>query len=391
MKSRKKHGWIEPHAYSTRSFSLDEGIIQPITTSGTTIDDPVAIGLMLAGSGLNTKGSHNKSGPYSSKARNFSANDIERFDINSQSANSSGDENPPSPAIVEARFNELLQNKAFFWGSARKGLQNLSNRRKWQLVCKEQKLRSHADRIETPSSTIELFNAMKMKLTSQKDLSAPLYHLERLLRQNEFCQVFLKNDGVEFLAKLSDNISDQTIYVFLRCFKTLMNHDEGRAAILICDRLVSYLCFALTTEEISLRVRVLSTEMLLLLTYVDDHDGRNVVVNHMSNFYGQWFSLVRSTLSDPENVSTQNEVIIIPKPQQMLCDYSLTTLFLINSIVQVSATLKEKREFINTFKEYDIHKMFRQMQLQDFQPIQEEIEKYTSIEDELLSQSNSES
>ncbi|SCV06229.1 LANO_0H24938g1_1 [Lachancea nothofagi CBS 11611] len=407
MDKERSDLWRKPHHYDNRSFSVDDAINRgglATDEKSEPINDPVALGLQLAGVGLVTKPKRPHTGPYVSKARNFSTNDIKRADTQKLksvkeafNAVEKFDSNvQPSDVAVENSFRELMESRAFFWGSARSGLENLSYKRKWQLVCKErlmrggdlqgQKIKSAATR----ESDEALFDALKSRLSSNENIANNLYQVEKLLRRSDICQWFLQLGGSTQLAEASDLLQPDDTYVYLRCFKTLMNHENGRLAIVANPKIIEYLCSTLIEENRHLRVNLLSTELLLLLTYVENRGGRDTVVQHLDSRYSQWFDTIESILENNNKEEVRTRVLSTFKPQQLLMDYCLTSMFLINSILQVTSSVKEKLWFIKTLQESKVHRLFHLMAKLEYQDLDDEIEKYRSTEESVIEETSPE-
>lgn len=389
MSRHIKRPWVEPHSYNLRFLSLDEQVGTDHMVEGST-DDLISTGLSLAGSALHRRPAAlmAASVPYSGKNKNFSANDVSQI---RQPDYPFSIDHPPPEEVIDAHFSKLLQNRAFL-GQARRGLQSLSHKRKWELVCKERTMNDEKDKNinEHHFANHQLLNSTVAKLKERKKISQALYQLEKLLRQLELCQQFLIDDGIHTFTEIIPQIDDNTAYVFLRCIKTLLNHEQGRITIMDNVNMVRYLCSTTSNTGAPLRVRLLSTELLLLLTYINDHDGRDKVVAQLEPYYSQWFSSIETAISSPESMLTQDTSVILPKPQQQLTDYCLSTLFLINSIIQVTTSYREKEVLIKKFKECGIHRIF--YKTKDFGSglLDDEIRKYKEVEEEVITRSSPE-
>ncbi|CUS24728.1 LAQU0S19e00298g1_1 [Lachancea quebecensis] len=418
MDYRRGDPWIEPHGYATRFFSLDEGIGRPgRDAQEPEISDPVSLGLRLVGSGLVKKPKKAYTSPYVSKARNFSTNDIkgassrvcEARPENSMHSDSSDAFSWPSTSdsssifdplttppdeVVEQHFRELLESRAFFWGSARSGLKNLSSRRKWQLVCKERLMRDEKDNTvrQQPATVIDetTIENLMAKLRSGGNAAASLYRLEKLLRRNDFSRGFLRSNGVAQLADLLPLFEKDDMYVCLRCFKTLSNTEEGRLSVVSEDRVVSYFCSGLIAQQAHLRVHLLSAELLLLCTYIESPGGSNTVLHHLIPLLPKWISSINSILKSSKNDLTNPDFIATPNLHQIQKDYCLTSLFLVNSLMQIISSFKEKLEFVKKLRELGIHQLFNVMHGLDYKDLDEEIEKYKFLEKDIVEKTNPE-
>lgn len=418
MDYRRGDPWIEPHGYANRFFSLDEGIGRPgRDIQQSEISDPVSLGLRLVGSGLVKKTKKAYASPYVSKARNFSTNDIEgpsnrvcsaSLEKLSQSDSSDAFSWPstsdsssifdphttPPEEVVDQHFRELLESRAFFWGSARSGLKNLSSKRKWQLVCKERLMRDEKDNTvrQQPVAVFDeaVLENLMTRLRSGENAAASLYQLEKLLRRNDFSRGFLRSDGVARLADVLASFKREDMYVCLRCFKTLANTEEGRLSVVSEDRVVSYFCTGLIIEQVHLRVHLLSAELLLLCTYIESPGGSNTVLHRLVPLFPEWISSISQLLESSSDDITNPDFIATPNFHQTQKDYCLTSLFLINSMMQIISSFREKLEVVKKLRELGIHQLFRTMHGLEYKELEEEIEKYEFLEKEVVEKTNPE-
>ncbi|SCU79961.1 LAMI_0B00298g1_1 [Lachancea mirantina] len=401
--------WIEPHDYGKRSFSLDGGILPPKGKSVADAKDYdfVTQGLQLVGKGLHKQNSLNtKEFPYSGSGKNFSTTDIQFYGESSNRARGdhldaldkqlSSSFNPgvmPAEEIIEYHFNRVLASNKFFWGNMPKGWQNMAPARKWQFVCRE-RISTESEKKGAKANSVrdqdhQTFNFIKCKLQSSKKASHALHELERLLRRKSFSMFFLAQQGVEFLSEICGSVDSEDFYVFLTCIKTLMNYEEGRLRTLKSGPLMQLLCSMLTRSNINVKAALLCGEILLVLTY-NDIDGKNAVVAQLDSEYCEWFSSIDKILTTPVEQLGFEKHVIITKPQQILRNYCTTCLFLINSIVQASASAQERYRLLKRFKEHEIHKIFSKMKQLDCGLINDEIAKYRGCEHECALQVNEE-
>ncbi|CEP60778.1 formin BNR1 LALA0_S01e18756g [Lachancea lanzarotensis] len=399
--------WKKPHKYDTRSISLDDAInrTDALRDHGVICaDNTAALGLSLVGVGLTERSKRSGPGPYVSKARNFSTNDVGKASIKRPNsyrgigesdhggqASTNHSKLLPSKEVVDESFNQLLKSRSFFWGTARSGLLSLSHERKWQLVCKERRLQEESGTEKKSKSTGDdmLIDALKSKAYPRKLVADNLYEVERLLRRTDICEWFLENEGTQQLVEAGDSLRLDDIYVYLRCFKTLTNHKSGRLAVAGNERFIEFLCSTLVQENVHLRVNLLSAELLLLLTFVEAHDCCNNVSKHLESRYSQWFTFLESLL-DGSTSADEQTTLLLPalKPQQILQNYCLTSAFLINSVLQVAPSNGEKLRLIKAFQELRLHRVFHLMTKLEYQDLTNEIDKYKSNEERIISEAN---
>lgn len=400
--------WIDPYEYKRRSRSFEnnhgrrrrsvphvsplrskiESYVEPSDTSASAI---INRGLSLAGYALDDK---KQTGALRRmKDKNLSTSDISRspyikihFDV----------KNPPDDMTVDSIFDDLLKDRTFFWGDARKNLQTISKRRKWALVCKmhsnDASTSENASNDSLPSALkdADLLQQLDSLLMSSSKISKTLYQLEKLLRQSLFCQMFMSRDHIKALSNCASLIKPDDQFVYLRCFKTIMNYEDGRLAILNCSPLVYYFCSLLSDNVTHLRIKLLSAELLLLLTYVDDQFGYERVLTHLDGRLDSWVKVIEEILSAPS--SNQHTIDETPSflqyvnTEQLTIDFVTTSLFLINSIVQVLPDIQKKLILVKRLKECGIHRCFHLMKPLNSSLVAEQINMYTNLEQKIAAE-----
>lgn len=394
--------WINPYDYKRRSRSFEnnhsevlrpnthisslrsknESCVGPSEISASAI---INRGLSLAGYALDDK---KHTGPLRKmKDKNFSTSDISRsphievhFDL----------KNPPDDITVDSIFDDLLKDRTFFWGDARKNLQSISKKRKWALVCKMHSNDAfnseYASNDSLPSALkdADLLQQLDSLLMNSSKISKTLYQLEKLLRQSCFCEMFISRDHIKTLSNCASLVKPSDQFVYLRCFKTIMNYEDGRLSILNRSPLVYYLCSLLSDNVTHLRIKLLSAELLLLLTYVDDQFGYERVLIHLDGRLCSWVKVIEGILSAP--ASNQRPTDGAPSflqyvsAEQLAIDFVTTSLFLINSIVQVLPNIQRKLILIKRLKEFGIHRCFRLVKQLNSSVVAEQIHMYTNLE-----------
>ncbi|AJR50422.1 ALS_1a_G0026700.mRNA.1.CDS.1 [Saccharomyces cerevisiae] len=331
-------------------------------------DGLVAAGLQLVGVALEKQdtGSH-----IYMKQKNFSANDVSSSPVASEGMNRSEmDFNPkcmPQDAIlVERLFDELLKDGTFFWGAAYKNLQNISLRRKWLLICKirssshwgNKKIAStttystHSATNELAENSHFLDGLIRNLSAGGMNLSKTLYKLEKFLRKQSFLQLFLKDEIylTTLLEKTLPLISKELQFVYLRCFKILMNNPLARIRALHSEHLIRWFTELLTDQNSNLKCQLLSMELLLLLTYVEGATGCKLIWDQLSISFINWLEWFGKILADDIAIHTS----LYLNWNQLKIDYSTTFLLLINSILQ-GFNNKTALEILNFLKKNNIH------------------------------------
>ncbi|CAI4039610.1 hypothetical protein SMKI_09G0160 [Saccharomyces mikatae IFO 1815] len=339
-------------------------------------DGLVAAGLQLVGVALEKQdiGSH-----IYMKQKNFSANDVSSSPIVSKKVNKlEMDFNPKcmpqDTMLVERMFDELLKDGTFFWGAAYKNLQNISLRRKWLLICKIRSSNHWGNKTATSATTYSTHSAINELVGNENflnglvrnlseggmNLSKTLYKLEKFLRKQNFLQLFLKDEI--YLTTLLDKtlplISKELQFVYLRCFKILMNHPLARIRALHSDALIHWFTQLLTDRNSNLKCQLLSMELLLLLTYVEGSTGCKLIWDQLSLLFTVWMEWFDKILSDDITIHTS----LYLNWNQLKIDYSTTFLLLINSILQ-GFNNKTALDILNFLKKNNIHSIIAILEL----------------------------
>ncbi|CCE93367.1 formin BNR1 TDEL_0F05560 [Torulaspora delbrueckii] len=379
--------WVDPHDYKRRSRSLEgdpAGLRtrKPSRRTGTLgTNEVVRRGLLLAGCALQNEG-----GVTIMKTKNFSTSEIDSQD--GEHGVKFDHRSPPEDGSVEEQFNTLLSDGTYFWGEARKNLTNMSREKKWGLICALRSSKTARSSSESVNSTFtrqqlleELDYLIKRKTTDHSKL---LHQLEKYLRTVDFTEEFLERDNVKGLFQNSSLIGPDDFYVYLRCFKTLMNHKQGRLQILNKPPLLMFFCKLLNDDVTRLKCKVVSAEMLLMLTYVDEDYGYEKVLHHLSPCFQGWFNYMAKTLSRDPSEFRDASFLGGLKPEKCRADFMTTSLLVVNSILQALPTKDQKVSLMQTLKECGIHHCFhliKQLQVDD---TDKQIAIYLELETELI-------
>lgn len=374
-------------------------------TKGTHTEELVHTGLTLAGKGLQTSKSQSQvftRYSFKMKNKNFSADDVHAHNSSNriETSNSKEQFNPknlPTNETIDKYFNELLEGGTFFWGSAQKNLQTMTYKRKWELICKMNQTDAETTTSSLPP-TKDVENAIKKLNTlvaSPKNLSKSLYQLERMLRQTNICQIFHNRRKIEILVKWIPQVGKDDLYVFLRCFKTMMNNADIRISMLDYPELLSYLCSLVSSESTSLRCRLQASDILLLLTYIDNHSGYEVVWKQLRPHIAEWLTNSSKLLSSPEEATTEvndvNASLFFPKMDMLISDYFSSMLFLINSIVQGFQSFTTKKNILAELKRSEVYTLLYLLEDIDCNVIQEQVKLFKDTEENILEVTSRES
>ncbi|QLQ82265.1 hypothetical protein HG537_0H00270 [Torulaspora globosa] len=375
--------WVDPYDYKRRSRSLGNDGGLDVRSSAVAAADEEAgdeetvelinRGLSLAGRGLTGDGSVSRL-----LGKNYSTSEIEgrRFDPR----------NPPADGSVEEEFELLLQDKKYFWGEARKNLPNFSREKKWSLICSfraKESSNCSNDSLTAPLLRNQLLQDLDRSLRAPGNRSKNLHQLEKALRQSSFAQAFLAQDGIKTLFHCSSAIETDDQYVYLRCFKTLMNYDQARFEILNFPALISYFCGLVVDEITRLSCKLASAEILLLLTYVDQKQGYQKVLKGLHGQIKEWFECLQRILT-AESPDHNEPFYARIKAEKNRNNFVLTSMFLINSIGQALRVKGQKVKFIRSLKENKIHHCFHLMKQLETSDIDKQIEMYVELERKIL-------
>lgn len=379
--------WVDPHDYQRRSRSMEDdpaglGRRKTLRSAGDMgATDVVRRGLLLAGRALQSERGMSAIG-----SRNFSTSEIETKGPERRAWSSA--RNAPEDGSVEAEFDRLLSDGTYFWGEARKNLTHMSRDKKWALICALRSSRSGRGSTESLNHVFgkeqlleELDCLLKGKSTDRCKL---LHQLEKHLRNSDFAQEFLLRKNVEILLQNSGLIGSEDYYVYLRCFKTLLNHKQGRSDILNRPQLLEFFCHHLCDEVTRLKSRLVSVEMLLMLTYVDEDYGYEKVLHHLNPCFQGWFNYMTNTLASDPSEFKDSSFLGGLKPEKFRADFMTTSLLVINSIIQALPTKDQKVSVMQNLRECGIHQWFRMMKHLKIEDTFKQIATYMDWETELM-------
>ncbi|CCF57859.1 hypothetical protein KAFR_0D02120 [Kazachstania africana CBS 2517] len=377
--SKPSNAWITPHNYQKRSVSLEEATNPNLLLSRST-DDLISTGLSLAGIGLKKNEGPLKRTRYSfkMKSKNRSESDISgpestvlnsKFNIMSM----------PDEKTVNMLFSEMLEDGTFFWGSAQGNLQKVSSKRKWELICKIKSVPDTTDN-EKEKKESKFFSNLDNFPIKDPDISRSLYQIEKVLRQSQMCDKFVKENHIQMLLDIIPSISSSFQYVYLQCFKTLLNNAEARAQIIKSNTVLQYFIDLMINEGTSLRTKLQSSQLLLLLTYVDAEMGYKVIWSNLEKKLQLWLNDLNEIILNPDSIIKEEKsaqfYIQLLRPKQLITEYLSSCMFLINSIIEGFPLQNEKYSVLEKLKDVELPKLFFELSALDSKVIQEQIYRY---------------
>ncbi|AAS54127.1 AGL364Cp [Eremothecium gossypii ATCC 10895] len=260
----------------------------------------------------------------------------------------------PDKTVVDMYFDNLQCNSSSGRNSCNK-VGKMSYKTKWELVCEEYNAQNGVISEQNPEHIeVDLRRLLAMLQKDQQEIVSQgmWFQLEKQLRGRNACHYFIESNGIAIILRKLEAVTKETEYAYLRCFKTLISHEKGRLAILDNLEAIGMLCRFIANSEAQVRTRLLTTDMLLLLTYMDSVK----VSKELDSVYALWFDTVTASINDLEQ---WHRSFTIQKPQQLIIDYCVSTMFLINSIVQGQATYSDKRKILVLLNDAGIHTIFR--------------------------------
>ncbi|AGO11172.1 AaceriAFR301Cp [[Ashbya] aceris (nom. inval.)] len=292
-------------------------------------------------------------------------------------------ERMPGAHVVDFYFERIRGGRA---RQGRKYMPDISYMKKWELVCTHHNQAAMGPALEhlaaeDEDAAIQLVALVNTKLNAPIRAANLLYQLEQLLRQNSLCLIFVAQDGIAQLLRHSAAMPTEMEYVYLRCFKTLISQEQGRLAVLESPEAVRVLCRYVAAFESQARTRLLTTDILLLLSYVDS----TRVSQELEQHYGRWLAAVETTITD--EAQWRRSPFRAQSPQQFMIDYCVSTMFLINALIQGMPSYQAKGKTIRLLRDAGIHRIFHRIvssgEKFDSEILLDEISKYQTREAEI--------
>ncbi|AAS53672.1 AFR301Cp [Eremothecium gossypii ATCC 10895] len=292
-------------------------------------------------------------------------------------------ERMPGAHVVDFYFERMRGGRV---RQGRKYMPDISYMKKWELVCTHHNQAAMGPALEhlaaeDEDAAIQLVALVNTKLNAPICAANLLYQLEQLLRQNSLCLIFVAQDGIAQLLRHSAAMPTEMEYVYLRCFKTLITQEQGRLAVLESPEAVRVLCRYVAAFESQARTRLLTTDILLLLSYVDS----TRVSQELEQHYSRWLAAVETTITD--EAQWRRSPFRAQSPQQFMIDYCVSTMFLINALIQGMPSYQAKGKTIRLLRDAGIHRIFHRIvssgEKFDSEILLDEISKYQTRETEI--------
>jgi len=284
---------------------------------------------------------------------------------------------PPSYEIVETIFEEFLKKRAFT-KEAKSNLKLLSTTRKWRLICQDHNL-IHRDSDHVLSGNTCLnpsWFTSHIKELNSKDL----HKLEKALRSQDFIEEFLLVDGhLKLLDAKEQNFDDEKKFLIISCYKNIVNSKKGTDLVV---QNVSIIVFLLDMMfgSVKLLNKKIVTDLLVLLSYWSPPLGRNNLLkafNKVSklNMFSKWITSIEQLLDEDQFAFTNN----------ILKELMLSSMFLMISICEGAESINDGKIIHSKLKEVGVYTIFYKMKLIGDQLIDEQVERYKSMEQSVFS------
>ncbi|CCK72841.1 formin BNR1 KNAG_0L02250 [Huiozyma naganishii CBS 8797] len=364
--------------------------------------DIAQTGLLLVGTGLSSSPLQGKSMPIGNST--FSTYNT-LSDLSLMSSQTSGEALPPvveynakkvpDERIVDTLFDQFLQSGVFFWGTAEQNLRDIPLARKWELICNDHNFNKTAktgNDEKTSGNKLRKLLAGWTNLTDQQ-LTQRLHQLEKLLRQSADRLEFVQLPGVSQLLSLTPRINALNHYVFLKCFAAVIVEDKVADELVHDERFLNFLRDTMIGEDQSLRNKLQSCKILLMLAYQDDSCGHEIVWKLISPIQTSWIDELTNIAQNPVShaqAHIQGRVLYITaaKPMDLVYDHLSTCLCLLNSILEASVALNVKYNILKSLKDAGIHNFFYSLDAIDSPLVFNQVKIYKEKEEQALTKIN---
>lgn len=282
---------------------------------------------------------------------------------------------PPATEIIDSIFEKFLFKRAFT-KEAKQNLLSISSSRKWALICQDHNLLNRESNISKNSNISANWFISNIRHLKSRDL----HKLEKLLRSYEFTEEFLLTDGHLKLIEASEiDFNEEKKFLIISCYKNIVNLKKGTDSIVQSLPIITFLIDTMLNSD-HLPNKKLLTDILVLLSYWSPPLGRNNLLRAFNktsklNIFGRWIRSIDDLLIE-DHFGFTNAV---------LKELILSTLFLIISISEGSESVNDKKIIHVKFKEAGLYTTFHKMKLIDDQLINEQIERYKSMEQSVFS------
>lgn len=278
---------------------------------------------------------------------------------------------PPSDSIVEQLFEKSLGSRAFT-ADALTNLRSYTIQRKWKLICQDRQQDVMPLMVDyTPRWFLSRSNRLATK---------DLYKLERLLRTRDFAEEFLNLEGHLRLMQVTlDQSDEEREFLLIHCYKNIMNIPTGADTT---SQNFQVVCFLVKTllESSKINNKKTLTDVLVLISYWSPPLGRNNILKSfaklsISHLFDTWVKALGLMLDDDYFVFTN----------LVLKELCISSLFLIISIIEGAESPNDKKIIHFKLKESQFRSVLSKMRSIGDPLINEQIEKYESIEQETIS------
>lgn len=325
---------------------------------------------------------------------------------------------PPEDHMIDKVFDAMLNSGFVFDKAAINYLKAMPHKRKWAHICKAKNAeyrpnhQKDVNRLRQNDNDFKYITPDHQKFlrTLEKVLSGSgnnddtkvLYHLEKLLRKKAMSSIFSERGYIKMLIDYATNVDRRNQYIYLQCLRTSMNNKSSQTLILESKKTLEYLCEILSVEHSDIICQTQALEILLLLTYLDDKNGPEIVFETLEPFMPKVISRLDKILRKPNFIFDESETPIrlradksstleqpskaLFKPTNLVKEYGRTFLFTVNSLIQGLATQSKKSVFNEALKKGGIQEILNL--LLDYQddtlkePIAKFIENQTIVDDQ---------
>lgn len=237
------------------------------------------------------------------------------------------------------------------------------------------------------------------KLMENSISSKQLENLEVSLRTEPlpWVQAFMEAQGQVALSTVLAQLNQRNNwnedlfhkeYFLVKCLRALVNLGEGADHALETKKLIPSLTLSLTSNRLA--TRKLVTEVLIFLCHWQIPRGHNQVLasfDHVKSHFGDvgrftsWLSMVERTLDGKGKMGSMVGASEEYRSggvgmESFLVDYCLTTMILVNSIVEICPELKVRIHIRSQLKACGLPRIAAKMQQLQFDLINEQIKKY---------------
>lgn len=260
--------------------------------------------------------------------------------------------------------------------------------------------------MESPDWFLYQIMSNKLSLKNYKKLEVRLNSYRNSFpAQSSWLESFAKIRGEDALAVSLTRINRKSIksndefdkeYLIIKCLRHMINgekmisSDQSRKEASFAksskERVIRSIIYSLITPRIS--TRILVTEVLVFLVYYENGELLPFILEAMSSLqdlsgdytrFQPWLSTLESSLNQQslallKDKNTDNEKVFI--------DYFLTTLLLLNSILEYAGSIKLRITIRREYSDSNIVKIFDRLRSLEISRINEEIERYEQYAEE---------